>query len=39
VFTILSAIAEFERGIIQERTRAGLDAARARAAAAASRRR
>jgi len=30
VFTILSAIAEFERGIIQERTRAGLDAARAR---------
>ncbi len=30
VFTIFSAIAEFERGIIQERTRAGLDAARAR---------
>ncbi len=29
VFTI-SAIAEFERVIIQERTRAGLDAARAR---------
>ena len=29
VFT-LSAIAEFERVIIQERTRAGLDAARAR---------
>ncbi len=30
VFTIFSAMAEFERGIIQERTRAGLDAARAR---------
>ena len=31
VFTIFSsAIAEFERGIIHERTRAGLDAARAR---------
>ena len=30
VFTIFSAIAEFERAIIQERTRAGLDAARAR---------
>ena len=30
VFTIFSAIAEFEREIIQERTRAGLDAARAR---------
>ena len=30
VFTIFSAIAEFEREIIQERTRAGLDTARAR---------
>ena len=30
VFTIFSAIAEFEREIIMERTRAGLDAARAR---------
>jgi DNA invertase Pin-like site-specific DNA recombinase len=30
VFTIFSAIAEFEREIIQERTRAGLDAARTR---------
>ncbi len=30
VFTIFSAIAEFEREIIQERTRTGLDAARAR---------
>jgi len=30
VFTIFSAIAEFEREIIAERTRAGLDAARAR---------
>ena len=30
VFTIFSAIAEFEREIIQERTRARLDAARAR---------
>lgn len=30
VFTIFSAIAEFEREIILERTRAGLDAARAR---------
>lgn len=30
VFTILSAIAEFEREIIRERTRAGLDAAQAR---------
>ena len=30
VFTIFSATAEFERAIIQERTRAGLDAARAR---------
>ncbi|MGI4945110.1 MAG: recombinase family protein [Janthinobacterium lividum] len=30
VFTIFSAIAEFEREIITERTRAGLDAARAR---------
>jgi len=30
VFTIFSAIAEFEREIIRERTRAGLDAARAR---------
>ena len=30
VFTIFSTIAEFEREIIQERTRAGLDAARAR---------
>ncbi len=30
VFTIFSAIAEFERRVIQKRTRAGLDAARAR---------
>jgi DNA invertase Pin-like site-specific DNA recombinase len=30
VFTVFSAIAEFEREIIAERTRAGLDAARAR---------
>lgn len=30
VFTIFSAIAEFEREVIRERTRAGLDAARAR---------
>jgi len=30
VFTIFSAIAEFEREIIRERTRAGLDTARAR---------
>jgi len=30
VFTVFSAIAEFERAIIRERTRAGLDAARAR---------
>lgn len=30
IFTIFSAIAEFEREIIRERTRAGLDAARAR---------
>ena len=32
VFTIFSAIAELEREIILERTRAGLDAARARGA-------
>ena len=30
IFTLFSAIAEFEREIIRERTRAGLDAARAR---------
>ena len=30
MFTIFSVIAEFEREIIQESTRAGLDAARAR---------
>lgn len=30
VFTIFGAIAEFEREVIRERTRAGLDAARAR---------
>jgi DNA invertase Pin-like site-specific DNA recombinase len=30
VFHIFAALAEFERGIIRERTRAGLDAARAR---------
>jgi DNA invertase Pin-like site-specific DNA recombinase len=30
IFTVFSAIAEFEREIIRERTRAGLDAARAR---------
>lgn len=30
VFTIFSAIAEFERDVIRERTRAGLEAARAR---------
>ena len=30
VFTVFSAIAEFEREVIRERTRAGLDAARAR---------
>lgn len=30
IFTVFSAIAEFEREIICERTRAGLDAARAR---------
>jgi DNA invertase Pin-like site-specific DNA recombinase len=30
IFTVFGAIAEFEREIIRERTRAGLDAARAR---------
>jgi len=30
IFTVFSAIAEFEREIIRERTRAGLEAARAR---------
>jgi DNA invertase Pin-like site-specific DNA recombinase len=30
VFHIFAALAEFERGVIRERTRAGLDAARAR---------
>ena len=30
IFTVFSAIAEFEREIIRERTRAGLDAARTR---------
>ena len=30
VFTVFSAIAEFERGVIRERTMAGLQAARAR---------
>lgn len=30
IFTVFGAIAEFERGIIGERTRAGLDAARSR---------
>ena len=30
VFTIFAALAEFERSIIQERTRAGLEAARSR---------
>ena len=30
IFTVFAAIAEFEREIIKERTRAGLDAARAR---------
>lgn len=30
IFTVFAAIAEFEREIIRERTRAGLDAARAR---------
>ena len=30
IFTVFSAIAEFERDIIRERTRAGLDAARSR---------
>jgi DNA invertase Pin-like site-specific DNA recombinase len=30
IFTVFGAIAEFERDIIRERTRAGLDAARAR---------
>jgi DNA invertase Pin-like site-specific DNA recombinase len=30
VFTLFSALAEFERDVIRERTRAGLDAARAR---------
>ena len=30
IFTVISAIAEFEREIIRERTRAGLDAARSR---------
>ncbi len=30
VFTVFSAIAEFEREVIRERTRAGLEAARAR---------
>ena len=30
IFHIFGALAEFERGIIRERTRAGLDAARAR---------
>lgn len=30
VFHIFGALAEFERGVIRERTRAGLDAARAR---------
>jgi DNA invertase Pin-like site-specific DNA recombinase len=30
VFQIFGALAEFERGVIRERTRAGLDAARSR---------
>ena len=30
VFHVFAALAEFERGVIRERTRAGLDAARAR---------
>jgi DNA invertase Pin-like site-specific DNA recombinase len=30
IFTVFSAIAEFEREIVRERTRAGLDAARSR---------
>ena len=30
IFHIFGALAEFERGVIRERTRAGLDAARAR---------
>jgi DNA invertase Pin-like site-specific DNA recombinase len=30
IFTVFSAVAEFEREIIRERTRAGLDAARSR---------
>jgi DNA invertase Pin-like site-specific DNA recombinase len=30
IFHIFAALAEFERGVIRERTRAGLDAARAR---------
>lgn len=30
VFKIFGALAEFERGVIRERTRAGLDAARSR---------
>ena len=30
VFHVFGALAEFERGVIRERTRAGLDAARAR---------
>lgn len=30
IFTVFSALAEFERNIISERTKAGLDAARAR---------
>lgn len=30
VFHVFAALAEFERGVVRERTRAGLDAARAR---------
>jgi DNA invertase Pin-like site-specific DNA recombinase len=38
VFHIFAALAEFERDLIRERTRAGLEAARARGATAGGRR-
>ena len=38
MFNIFSALAQFERRLIQERTKAGLEAARARAATEGDRR-